>query len=216
MRMRRITLFAAAPVAVTGMLLAGCASSASPDTGSQAHSAAPLVVAKAPLKCTASVTRRHPRDYTTVGVRVRTAPHARIAAVATFRLSTTTHRHRASGNGMHTFWYHLGAVKPRFQVVVHVTTHRHGRTGSCETWFSPPKPPPAPAPVPPSSPPAPAPAPTATPAPSAASCYPISDEGTCYEPGEFCRDSDHGASGVAGDGEKIVCEDNDGWRWEPA
>jgi hypothetical protein len=21
--------------------------------------------------------------------------------------------------------------------------------------------------------------------------------------------------GVAGDGEKIVCEDNNGWRWEP-
>ena len=24
-----------------------------------------------------------------------------------------------------------------------------------------------------------------------------------------------GASGVAGDGKKIVCEDNNGWRWEP-
>ena len=29
-----------------------------------------------------------------------------------------------------------------------------------------------------------------------------------------CRDDDHGASGVAGDGEAITCEDNDGWRWE--
>ena len=27
---------------------------------------------------------------------------------------------------------------------------------------------------------------------------------------------DHGASGVAGDGERIMCEDNNGWRWEPA
>lgn len=50
---------------------------------------------------------------------------------------------------------------------------------------------------------------------TAASCYPLSNEGTCYEPGEFCRDSDHGATGLAGDGKKIVCEDNDGWRWEP-
>jgi hypothetical protein len=62
--------------------------------------------------------------------------------------------------------------------------------------------------------------PAASPAPSAtatqASCYPISDEGTCYEPGEYCRDDDHGVSGVAGDGESIICEDNDGWRWEPA
>jgi hypothetical protein len=50
---------------------------------------------------------------------------------------------------------------------------------------------------------------------TAASCYPLSDEGHCYEPGEFCRTSDHGKSGVAGDGEAIKCEDNDGWRWEP-
>jgi hypothetical protein len=49
-----------------------------------------------------------------------------------------------------------------------------------------------------------------------AGCYPISDEGTCYEPGEYCRDADHGASGIAGDGEAITCEDNDGWRWEPS
>jgi hypothetical protein len=49
-----------------------------------------------------------------------------------------------------------------------------------------------------------------------AGCYPISDEGTCYQPGEYCRDDDHGTSGVAGDGEAITCEDNDGWRWEPS
>lgn len=49
-----------------------------------------------------------------------------------------------------------------------------------------------------------------------AGCYPLSDEGTCYQPGEYCRDDDHGMSGVAGDGEAIICEDNDGWRWEPA
>ena len=48
-----------------------------------------------------------------------------------------------------------------------------------------------------------------------AGCYPISDEGTCYEPGEYCREDDHGTSGVAGDGKPITCEDNDGWRWEP-
>ena len=47
-------------------------------------------------------------------------------------------------------------------------------------------------------------------------CHPLTDAGNCYEPGEYCRDSDHGVSGVAGDGEVITCEDNDGWRWEPA
>jgi hypothetical protein len=58
--------------------------------------------------------------------------------------------------------------------------------------------------------------PAAPPASTApASCYPLSNEGTCYEPGEFCRNADHGKSGVAGDGKAIKCEDNDGWRWEP-
>lgn len=62
--------------------------------------------------------------------------------------------------------------------------------------------------------------PAAAPAPPAsttpAGCYPLSNEGTCYEPGEYCRTADHDTSGVAGDGEAIVCEDNNGWRWEPA
>jgi hypothetical protein len=49
----------------------------------------------------------------------------------------------------------------------------------------------------------------------AASCYPLSNKGNCYKPGEYCRKADRGASGVAGDGKKIVCEDNNGWRWEP-
>jgi hypothetical protein len=47
-------------------------------------------------------------------------------------------------------------------------------------------------------------------------CSPHTNKGNCYEPGEFCRNGDHGASGVAGDGESIVCANNDGWRWEPA
>jgi len=66
---------------------------------------------------------------------------------------------------------------------------------------------------------APAPPPTTAPAPASptpSGCYPLTNGGKCYEPGEFCRESDHGASGVAGDGERIICEDNDGWRWEPA
>ena len=60
-----------------------------------------------------------------------------------------------------------------------------------------------------------APAPAAPPL-SPSSCYPLSNKGNCYEPGQYCRNSDHGASGVAGDGENIKCGNNDGWRWEPA
>jgi hypothetical protein len=51
---------------------------------------------------------------------------------------------------------------------------------------------------------------------TSAGCHPLSDEDTCYKPGEYCRDADHGASGIAGDGKAITCEDNDGWRWEPS
>jgi hypothetical protein len=57
-------------------------------------------------------------------------------------------------------------------------------------------------------------APPASAAP--ASCHPLTNGGNCYEPGEYCRNADHGASGVAGDGKAITCENNDGWRWEPA
>jgi len=46
-------------------------------------------------------------------------------------------------------------------------------------------------------------------------CYPLTNGGNCYEPGEYCRDSDHGMTGVAGDGERIQCVDDNGWRWEP-
>lgn len=74
-------------------------------------------------------------------------------------------------------------------------------------------PPPANAPPPPTNA---APPPTNAPPPPPAGCYPLSDEGTCYKPGEFCRDSDHGMTGRTADGEQIICENNDGWRWEPA
>ena len=40
--------------------------------------------------------------------------------------------------------------------------------------------------------------------------------GAAVQPGEFCPRADAGMSGVAGNGEAIVCEDNNGLRWEPA
>jgi hypothetical protein len=71
----------------------------------------------------------------------------------------------------------------------------------------------APAPAAPTpAPPTPAPPSSAPPA----SCQPLTNAGNCYEPGESCRDSDHGVTGLAGDGETITCQDNDGWRWEPS
>jgi hypothetical protein len=62
------------------------------------------------------------------------------------------------------------------------------------------------------------PAPSSSSAPPVpAACHPVTSAGNCYEPGEFCRSSDRGVSGVAGDGKPITCESNDGrWRWATA
>ena len=72
------------------------------------------------------------------------------------------------------------------------------------TTTAPPAPPPTTAP--------PAPPPTTSPP---ASCHPTTASGNCYEPGELCSNADHGVTGLAGNGETITCEDNNGWRWEP-
>jgi cardiolipin synthase A/B len=64
------------------------------------------------------------------------------------------------------------------------------------------------------TPPLPSAAPTS---PSATGCSPIDNEGGCYEPGEYCRNDDHGATGRAGDGLTITCEEKNGsWYWEAA
>jgi cardiolipin synthase len=66
--------------------------------------------------------------------------------------------------------------------------------------------PPTTAPAGPGSPPS---------SPAAWSCTPIDNEGGCYEPGEYCRQDDHGTTGRAGDGQTITCEDRNGaWYWE--
>ncbi len=46
-------------------------------------------------------------------------------------------------------------------------------------------------------------------------CHPLTNGGHCYEPGEYCRHTDAGKRGVAGDRERIVCRNNNGLRWEP-
>jgi len=54
--------------------------------------------------------------------------------------------------------------------------------------------------------------------PSAAAthrCHPLTNSGRCYVPGEYCRHTDRGVRGIAGDGKRIICRNNDGLRWEP-
>jgi len=63
----------------------------------------------------------------------------------------------------------------------------------------------------------PAPVRTHSAAPVHAACYPKTNGGNCYRAGEFCRKSDLGTTGVAGNGEAIRCEASGSRnRWEPA
>lgn len=114
-----------------------------------------------------------------------------------------------------------------------VTTSSAGATTSATDSATPspadssPSPPPAAPPVIPTTPittapanPPPPPVPTTQapqPAPTTAQvqgCYPLTSGGNCYKPGEYCRNSDHGATGTDADGDAIKCEYNNGWRWE--
>jgi cardiolipin synthase A/B len=76
-----------------------------------------------------------------------------------------------------------------------------------------PKPKPPQMPTTPTKPPPPTPPSVTT--PTKTGCSPLSSSGKCYEPGEDCSNADHGMTGVAGDGKPIVCEEKNGWRWEP-
>jgi hypothetical protein len=47
------------------------------------------------------------------------------------------------------------------------------------------------------------------------SCHPTTPSGNCYKRGEFCSEAEHGETGVAGDGETIICKPvGSYWRWE--
>lgn len=61
-----------------------------------------------------------------------------------------------------------------------------------------------------------APAPAPSQAAPAGGCYPTASTGNCYQPGEFCPHADAGMPGIDGSGNPIICEDNNGLRWEPA
>ncbi len=143
---------------------------------------------------------------------VRTSARAHI--LASDLRTGVRHGGRADARGSLTVHFTAGAASAGSRIVVRVHATLHGRSTSCQAAFRLAV---APAPAPHSTQPATAPssAPASTAPKPQASCYPLSDEGTCYEPGEYCRDSDHGVVGLAGDGEQITCEDNDGWRWEP-
>jgi len=169
-----------------------------------------------PLRCHARAVTRRPRVRAVARIAVHTAARARVSGTAESAQYEASAGGRAGSRGWRTLRFRLTGARAGQRIVVSVEVTRHDRTGSCQTSFRPRRPPrPAPASTPtPAPPPATLGPPPSSPKP--AGCHPLSNSGTCYEPGEFCRDSDHGVTGVAGNGETITCEDNDGWRWEPA
>jgi hypothetical protein len=206
-----------AVLSLLALLVAACGSNAPKAAVTKPPQPTARAVDSSPLACRARATSQRPRDHTTVGIQVRTVAHAwvTVAGTPSFLTDQSANGH-ASAHGTRTLRFSVAGATPGGRLVVDIRVSRPGRKGTCQASIRPrsdPRPAAQPtAPAQPAAPPSPAPAPPPT---TAASCYPISDEGTCYEPGEFCRDDDHGTSGVAGDGEKITCEDNDGWRWEP-
>jgi hypothetical protein len=92
---------------------------------------------KPPLPCSATVTRRHPPDDTTVGVRVSTTRWAHIVVTADFDGKTRAKTGRADRSGQATIWYAIGRATPGYRVNVQVSVYRNGRRGTCSTWFTP-------------------------------------------------------------------------------
>jgi hypothetical protein len=100
-------------------------------------SASPAIAQASRLTCGASMTNSHPADYTSTGIKVRTAAYADIETVAHYK--TVTHRkyRTANGAGQETVWYYISGATPGYRVVVDVYVSRHGSSGSCSTSFTP-------------------------------------------------------------------------------
>jgi hypothetical protein len=139
---------AAGAAIVTMVTVAGCSSA--PHTAPIAATAPPTPAPATsppppPLTGSASVTRRHPRTGTKVGVRVSTAPGAQITVVAHFQAGGRKKTARADTAGRHTFWFPVSTTAPGVRVKVDVRVSAHGQKRSVRVWFTPRQPPPPPA-----------------------------------------------------------------------
>ena len=207
-------LILAAPAALA-LTACGVATTAAPS-----HTAA-LIAARQPLSCRAHMSNTRPGDNTTTVVYVHTQASVKVFTVAFYKTVRRAYFVRAGSDGQARVPYYVSRATPGRKVQVAVTVVRRHSANTCSTSFTPRGlASTSPSPSPSRSSPTPTPSPShssAAPSPSSsAGCYPRTSAGNCYEPGEYCPDADHGMHGVAGDGEAIVCEDNNGWRWEPA
>ncbi len=97
----------------------------------------PVAASSSGLPCHASMTNYHPRDYTSTGVKVRTAPYADIETAAHYK--TTTHRKYATAGstGRWTIWYYISGATPGYKVVVKVHVRKGSEKRTCSMWFTP-------------------------------------------------------------------------------
>jgi hypothetical protein len=100
-------------------------------------SASPSVTQATRLTCSASMTNSRPADYTSTGVKVRTAAYADIETVAHYKTVTHPKYRTANGAGQQTVWYYISGATPGYRVVVDVYVSRNGSKGSCSTSFTP-------------------------------------------------------------------------------
>jgi hypothetical protein len=99
--------------------------------------AAGTTSATAKLRCDASMTNRHPADYTSTGIKVHTAAHAHIRTVAHYKTVDHAKYATANANGRRTVWYYISGATPGYRVVVDVYVHIGSRHNSCATSFTP-------------------------------------------------------------------------------
>jgi hypothetical protein len=157
------------------------------------------------------MSKTRPADFTTTVVHVRTQALVKVFTVAFYKTVNRAYFVRASSSGQAQVTYHISEATPGRKVEVVVTVVRRHHASSCSTSFTPRKRGSS------SSPPSPSPSSSApAPDPSTAACYPTTSAGNCYQTGEFCPNADHGMSGIAENGDSIVCENDNGWRWVAA
>lgn len=197
------------------LALAACGTTAQP-----ARTVA-LTAAVHPLSCHAYVSDSRPADGTATVVHVRTQASVKVFTVAFYKTVDRAYFVRAALGGDAQIRYHVSGATPGRKVPVAITVVRGHSARTCSTSFTPRRPasaptPPSPTPTPtPTLSPMPTPTPTPSPVPStSAACHPLDSKGNCYKAGEYCPNADHGMHGIAQNGEPIVCEDDNGWRWE--
>ena len=78
-----------------------------------------------------------PKQYSYVGVRVKTASYAGVHTVAHYKTTNTSHRGKANRLGRANISYYISGATPGYRVWVDVTVSKGGRTGHCHTSFVP-------------------------------------------------------------------------------